>query len=303
MLSCTRTPPTPTPRYVVLEKLPLTSSGKCDRGSLPEPPAIVAAGADGRTGALARGSTAGGADVAPGSALLTFGSGSKFSVEPAGRSSAATGKSDGVSASGSNSCAVAEGEGENSLRTATEIILGEVWGAMLGVAGVGPHDHFFELGGTSLQAAPMIVRLSERFIAERDAGGLVTRASGPSRATMNIPPRFVRLCCCSYQDAAFVRPCCCFVERLCLCTSVVAFIERLLLLLSSAFCCFYRARFVAFFERVLDLCSYFDRAAAMWYTPPQMGIAVCEKELWVNLGLAFIHKTHTMCCVLMWCVG
>jgi hypothetical protein len=143
---------------------------------------------------------------------------------------------------------VAEGEGENSLRTATEMILGEVWGAMLGVAGVGPHDHFFELGGTSLQAAPMIVKLSERFIAERDAGGLVTSVFIPHRVIVISPPRFVCLCCCFCSEAVivplllllfrggFVCLRCCFCleavfVRLCCCFCSEAVFVPLLLLL------------------------------------------------------------------------
>ncbi len=50
--------------------------------------------------------------------------------------------------------------------TPTEAALAEVWQELLGVAPVGIHDSFFDLGGHSLMASQLVARLSARFGAE-----------------------------------------------------------------------------------------------------------------------------------------
>ncbi|MER5354803.1 amino acid adenylation domain-containing protein [Kitasatospora sp. NPDC002551] len=80
-------------RWVVLDALPLTASGKVDRGALPAP-----------------GRESGGGRIAP--------------------------------------------------RTEAELLVAEVWEAVLGVAEVGAHDDFFALGGHSLAATRVTGRLT-----------------------------------------------------------------------------------------------------------------------------------------------
>ena len=88
--------------FVVLEQLPLTASGKLDRGALPAPDA----------GRLETGRT------------------------------------------------------YRAPETATECVLAEVWGELLGHATVGLDDDFFELGGHSLLATQVVARVRERLSRE-----------------------------------------------------------------------------------------------------------------------------------------
>jgi acyl transferase domain-containing protein/ubiquinone/menaquinone biosynthesis C-methylase UbiE len=48
-------------------------------------------------------------------------------------------------------------------RTETERVLAEIWGAQLGLEGVGIHDRFFDLGGHSLLAAQIASEICDRF--------------------------------------------------------------------------------------------------------------------------------------------
>jgi acyl carrier protein len=45
----------------------------------------------------------------------------------------------------------------------TERCVGEVWASVLGVPRVAPDDNFFEMGGHSLNALQMLLRLHDRF--------------------------------------------------------------------------------------------------------------------------------------------
>ncbi|WP_162886644.1 phosphopantetheine-binding protein, partial [Pseudomonas syringae] len=42
-----------------------------------------------------------------------------------------------------------------------EILIAEIWQALLGVSQVGRHDHFFELGGHSLLAVSLMERMRQ----------------------------------------------------------------------------------------------------------------------------------------------
>lgn len=53
--------------------------------------------------------------------------------------------------------------GGRSVSTATETDIASVWSSVLNVSGVSANDDFFALGGTSLHALEMIVRLSDHF--------------------------------------------------------------------------------------------------------------------------------------------
>jgi ubiquinone/menaquinone biosynthesis C-methylase UbiE/NAD(P)-dependent dehydrogenase (short-subunit alcohol dehydrogenase family)/acyl carrier protein len=48
-------------------------------------------------------------------------------------------------------------------RTETERVLAEIWGAQLGLEGIGIHDRFFDLGGHSLLAAQIASEICDRF--------------------------------------------------------------------------------------------------------------------------------------------
>lgn len=52
------------------------------------------------------------------------------------------------------------GADEKRLRTPTECIVARVWEEVLGVEKIGPYDHFFELGGSSITSTQMIRKLS-----------------------------------------------------------------------------------------------------------------------------------------------
>ena len=62
-----------------------------------------------------------------------------------------------------------EGNDEHTLRTPTERVLGKVWEDILHVEGVGPYDHFFELGASSLDSLHMIEVLADRLRADPEA--------------------------------------------------------------------------------------------------------------------------------------
>ncbi|MFE1824851.1 phosphopantetheine-binding protein [Streptomyces anulatus] len=47
--------------------------------------------------------------------------------------------------------------------TSTEAALAEMWRDLLGRAEVGPEDHFFDAGGTSLSAIKLLQRVAKRF--------------------------------------------------------------------------------------------------------------------------------------------
>lgn len=47
--------------------------------------------------------------------------------------------------------------------TKTEKVVSEIWQAVLRVASVAPHDHFFSIGGDSLAAVQMLVEVEKRF--------------------------------------------------------------------------------------------------------------------------------------------
>ena len=57
--------------------------------------------------------------------------------------------------------AMASGHEHTDPRTGTEVAIAKLWSEMLGVARVGTHDRFDELGGDSLSFALMIVRLGK----------------------------------------------------------------------------------------------------------------------------------------------
>ena len=57
--------------------------------------------------------------------------------------------------------AMASGHEHTDPRTRTEVAIAKLWSEMLGVARVGTHDRFDELGGDSLSFALMIVRLGK----------------------------------------------------------------------------------------------------------------------------------------------
>jgi len=48
-------------------------------------------------------------------------------------------------------------------RDATEALLAQLWGELLGVAQVGVNENFFDLGGHSLLAMRLVLRLREGF--------------------------------------------------------------------------------------------------------------------------------------------
>ena len=66
-------------------------------------------------------------------------------------------------------------------RNATEEILVEILGDLLGVDGVGIHDSFFELGGSSLLGTRLLVRVRERFSLDL---GLRVLFEGPTAAQL-----------------------------------------------------------------------------------------------------------------------
>ena len=59
--------------------------------------------------------------------------------------------------------APAVGADRTGPRTPTEAALAAIWAEVLGVAAVGPQDNFFDLGGHSLRAGPLLSRVRDRW--------------------------------------------------------------------------------------------------------------------------------------------
>jgi hypothetical protein len=57
--------------------------------------------------------------------------------------------------------------------TATEYLLAEIWGELLGIDKVGVHDGFLELGGDSLLAARVVARVRQAIAADISASRLL----------------------------------------------------------------------------------------------------------------------------------
>jgi ankyrin repeat protein len=113
-------------QFVTVDILPLAATGKVDRTQLPPAPRPTAA------------------KKAPSTKLSTV-------RDPD--------SSGGVGVESSSTAGI-EGGGEQDLRTPTERVLANVWSSILGVDGIGPSDHFFELGGNSITAIRMIRTLA-----------------------------------------------------------------------------------------------------------------------------------------------
>lgn len=57
--------------------------------------------------------------------------------------------------------------------TATEYMLADIWGELLGIDKVGLHDGFLELGGDSLLAARVVARVRQAIAADISASRLL----------------------------------------------------------------------------------------------------------------------------------
>jgi acyl carrier protein len=71
-------------------------------------------------------------------------------------------------------------------QTPTEMLIAEIWSAVLGIDRIGIHDNFFELGGDSLMAADVIAQVEQRLgksieIREMGFGTLQQVAAGCDR--------------------------------------------------------------------------------------------------------------------------
>jgi thioesterase domain-containing protein/acyl carrier protein len=66
-------------------------------------------------------------------------------------------------------------------RTPTEATIARIWSELLGVANVGVHDDFFELGGDSLMAVEMFARLADELGRDLPVGAL---GRGPTVAAL-----------------------------------------------------------------------------------------------------------------------
>lgn len=74
-------------------------------------------------------------------------------------------------------------------RNPIEQALVEIWTEVLGVKSIGIHDNFFDLGGHSLSAMQVIVRLQERFSVELPVASLFEAPTIAELAALVMPPQ------------------------------------------------------------------------------------------------------------------